>query len=319
METPPNQIVNNSNNNNPNPNIPHYTLNDRIMNIYNSIPLFVFFIICITIFFYIIDLIFFSISFYISNIVLYTIFSFQIWRLLTTVFMTTSILNILFAMISWVKNASSLENSMGTIKYMLIFFLNSISIQIIYCLILLIGFLISRNKNILTLNLSYGKVQNSGLWPIIMAELTLLCMSNPESLIRLFFFPCEIKAKFYPFILFFIFLLLNFFEIDFGVLSGIIYGLLYHFFFRNSLQISDKLVQKIEKSFIGSCLGNFKKFIPFNINIQVRIENVTNTQKDDKNNKKFVPFQGEGVKVGGSYGTKEGEYDGIKQNNSSVN
>ena len=319
METPSNQIVNNSNNNNPNPNIPHYTLNDRIMNIYNSIPLFVFFIICITLFFYIIDLIFFSISFYISNIVLYTIFSFHIWRLLTTVFMTTSILNILFAMISWVKNASSLENSMGTIKYMLIFFLNSISIQIIYCLILLIGFLISRNKKILTLNLKNGKVQNSGIWPIIMAELTLLCMSNPEILIRLFFFPCEIKAKFYPFILFFIFLLLNFFEIDFGVLSGIIYGLLYHFFLRNSLQISDKFVQKIEKSFIGSCLGNFKKFIPFNNNIQVRIENVSNTQKDDKNNKKFVPFQGEGIKVGGSYGTKEGEYDGIKQNNSSVN
>ena len=319
METPSNQIVNNSNNNNPNPNIPHYTLNDRIMNIYNSIPLFVFFIICITLFFYIIDLIFFSISFYISNIVLYTIFSFHIWRLLTTVFMTTSILNILFAMISWVKNASSLENSMGTIKYMLIFFMNSILIQIIYCLLLLIGFLISRNKKILTLNLKNGKVQNSGIWPIIMAELTLLCMSNPEILIRLFFFPCEIKAKFYPFILFFIFLLLNFFEIDFGVLSGIIYGLLYHFFLRNSLQISDKFVQKIEKSFIGSCLGNFKKFIPFNNNIHVRIENITNTQKDDKNNKKFVPFQGEGIKVGGSYGTKEGEYDGIKQNNSSVN
>ncbi len=319
METPSNQIVNNSNNNNPNPNIPHYTLNDRIMNIYNSIPLFVFFIICITLFFYIIDLIFFSISFYISNIVLYTIFSFHIWRLLTTVFMTTSILNILFAMISWVKNASSLENSMGTIKYMLIFFMNSILIQIIYCLLLLIGFLISRNKKILTLNLKNGKVQNSGIWPIIMAELTLLCMSNPEILIRLFFFPCEIKAKFYPFILFFIFLLLNFFEIDFGVLSGIIYGLLYHFFLRNSLQISDKFVQKIEKSFIGTCLGNFKKFIPFNNNIHVRIENITNTQKDDKNNKKFVPFQGEGIKVGGSYGTKEGEYDGIKQNNSSVN
>ena len=319
METPSNQIVNNSNNNNPNPNIPHYTLNDRIMNIYNSIPLFVFFIICITLFFYIVDLIIFSISFYISNIVLYTIFSFHIWRLITTVFMTTSILNILFAMISWVKNASSLENSMGTIKYMLIFFMNSILIQIIYCLILLIGYLISRNKNILTLNLTNGKVKNSGLWPIIMAELTLLCMSNPESNIRLFFFPCEIKAKFYPFILFFIFLLLNFFEIDFGVLSGIIYGLLYHFFFRNSLQIPDKLVQKIEKSFIGNFLGNFKKFIPCKNNINVGIENIINTLKDVKNNKKFFPFKGEGIKVGGSYGTKERENDRIKQNNSPVN
>ena len=309
MESAPN-TVNNSNNNNPNP---HYTLNDRIMNIYNSIPLFVFCTICITIFFYLIDLIIFSISFYLSNLALYTIFHFQIWRLITTSFMTTSILNILFAMISWVKDASSLENKLGTIKYMLIFFMNTFFIQIIYCLILLIAYIISRNKNILILNYYNGKVENSGLWPIIMAELTLLCMSNPESLMRLFFFPCEIKAKFYPFILFTIFLILNF-QIDFGVLSGIIYGLLYHFFFRKYLQIPNKFVEIIEKSFIGSFLGNFKKFIPSNNNIPVRIENTIN--KISKNVNKFVPFKGEGIKVGGSYGTKEGDYDGVKQNNS---
>lgn len=309
MESAPN-TVNNSNNNNPNP---HYTLNDRIMNIYNSIPLFVFCTICITIFFYLIDLIIFSISFYLSNLALYTIFHFQIWRLITTSFMTTSILNILFAMISWVKDASSLENKLGTIKYMLIFFMNTFFIQIIYCLILLIAYIISRNKNILILNYYNGKVENSGLWPIIMAELTLLCMSNPESLMRLFFFPCEIKAKFYPFILFSIFLILNF-QIDFGVLSGIIYGLLYHFFFRKYLQIPNKFVEIIEKSFIGSFLGKFKKFIPSNNNIPVRIENTIN--KISKNVNKFVPFKGEGIKVGGSYGTKEGDYDGVKQNNS---
>ena len=130
MESAPN-TVNNSNNNNPNP---HYTLNDRIMNIYNSIPLFVFCTICV--------------SFYLSNLALYTIFHFQIWRLITTSFMTTSVLNILFAMISWVKDASSLENKLGTIKYMLIFFMNSFFIQIIYCLILLIAYIISRNKYI---------------------------------------------------------------------------------------------------------------------------------------------------------------------------
>ena len=309
MESAPN-TVNNSNNNNPNP---HYTLNDRIMNIYNSIPLFVFCTICITIFFYLIDLIIFSISFYLSNLALYTIFHFQIWRLITTSFMTTSVLNILFAMISWVKDASSLENKLGTIKYMLIFFMNTFFIQIIYCLILLIAYIISRNKNILILNYYNGKVENSGLWPIIMAELTLLCMSNPESLMRLFFFPCEIKAKFYPFILFTIFLILNF-QIDFGVLSRIIYGLLYHFFFRKHLQISNKFVEIIEKSFIGSFLGKFKKFIPSNNNIPVRIENTIN--KISKNVNKFVPFKGEGIKVGGSYGTKEGDYDGVKQNNS---
>ena len=92
-----------------------------------------------------------------------------------------------------------------------------------------------------------GKVENNGIWPLIMGELTLLCMTNPEVPMRVFFFPCEVKAKYYPIVLFFLFVMFNGMQIDFGVLSGIIYGFLYHYLLRNRLQISDQFIQKLEE------------------------------------------------------------------------
>lgn len=70
---------------------------------------------------------------------------------------------------------------------MIIFFINSIFIQIIYCFILVLCYLLTNNKLVLTLNIIMGKVENNGIWPLIMGELTLLCMTNPEVPMRVFF------------------------------------------------------------------------------------------------------------------------------------
>ena len=185
----------NNNNNYPGSGMPQVDLSTKIKTWWNSVPLFIKFIMIFTSILYILNLFIPYISFFFSNIPYYTIFKIQIWRLITNAFITTSLLNILFAFISWIKDACALENSMGTIKYMLIFFINSILIQIIYSFILILISIIIQNKSVLKLNLIGRNVENNGLWPIIMSELTLLCMMNPESPMRVFFFPCEVKAK----------------------------------------------------------------------------------------------------------------------------
>ena len=63
-----------------------------------------------------------------------------------------------------------------------------------------------------------GGVRNDGLWPILMCEITLFCLSNPERDMRFFFFPCVFKAKYYPFILFAVFTLLSNFNINFELI-----------------------------------------------------------------------------------------------------
>ena len=187
MNPPVIHTVNNNNNNFPGSGMPQIDLTTKIKIWWDSVPLFIKFIILSTSILYILNLFIPFISFFFANIPYYTILKFQIWRLATNAFITTSLLNIIFAFLSWIKDACDLEKSNGTLKYMLIFFMNSILIQIIYSLLLLFISLVIHNKSVLKLNLISGYVENNGLWPIIMSELTLLCMMNPENPIRIFF------------------------------------------------------------------------------------------------------------------------------------
>jgi membrane associated rhomboid family serine protease len=276
--------------------------------------------------FYILNLFISYISFFLTNIPLFTIYKFQLWRLITNVFITTSLLNIIFAFLSWIKDAIELENRNGTLKYMIIFFINSIFIQIIYCFILVLCYLLTNNKLVLTLNIIMGKVENNGIWPLIMGELTLLCMTNPEVPMRVFFFPCEVKAKYYPIVLFFLFVMFNGMQIDFGVLSGIIYGLLYHYLLRNKLQITDQFIQKLEISFLFKWMIKLNGFVSlsnsFNPNIPVVIApsnnnvEISSSENIQNPNSGFSAFRGKGVAVGGSLGINNGEYSNVSQNSS---
>ena len=310
--------------------IPQIDCKEKAKQIWNSIPLFVKFIIVSSLVLYLINLIFNPFGFYLANVPYYTIYKIQIWRIITSTFLNTSLLNILFGLLSWVKDGTALELSMGTIRYMFVFLINGICIQIIHTLIIFIIFLILRNDKILSLNAAGYSVENNGLWPIIMAEMTLLCMANPESPMRLFFFPCEIKAKFYPFILFALFMVMSGFQIQFDLFAGIIYGVIYHFLLRNRIAISDSFAKKCEDSFIFRWMKNFKGFVPANNSgqpvVMVRgtgsystgsTASEENSAPSSNQPTTFQAFRGKGVAVGGSLGTTNGDYQGLSQNNQS--
>ena len=143
--------------------------------IVNRMPFFIKIVVFSTLLFYLINLFTSYISFYLVNIPYFTIWDFQIWRLVTTPFITTSIINIILSLLFWYRDAEE----KGTIKYMLNFFIMSFFIQSLYCLLMLLITLIVQNTVILRLKLNTGTLENSGLWPILMCELTLLCLSNP--------------------------------------------------------------------------------------------------------------------------------------------
>ena len=259
-----------------------------------NIPFFIKCYFVITIILYLLTLKIKIISFYLVNIPSYTVFHFQIWRLLTSVFITTNIFQIILAFFVWIKYASILETSLGTIKYTLIFFLNAICIQIINIVIISLFSLI--NNNIFTPEMKTRN--NSGLWGIVMCEMTLLCVSNPESPMKLLLLPFTVKAKIYPIILILLFCLVNL-DIDVEVISGIVYGLIYYYFLKSKLQISDSFVQKLESFPIFKNMLNIKGFIsvthissglPVSI---TKISNVDNEQEKEK-------LKGKGVVVAGA-------------------
>ena len=282
---------------------------EDLKKLYYSMPFFIRFVVTSTVILYLLNLFIHQISLYLSNIPYFVIFNFQVWRLFTNAFITTSIFNIIFAFISWIKDASNLEQNIGTMKYMMIFMVNSILIQSIEMAILLIISLISGQKSFLLYNYNFGYVENDGLWPIIMAELTLLCLCNPEIEMRFMFLPCVVKAKYYPILLFGFFTLLNQFHLNFGVLSGIIYGFLYHRYLKNMLVVSDSFIERLEKCFIFNWMTKMKGYMKCNnnsvqnisiSNVSNNIDNNDNNNNNNNNNKGFVPFSGKGVTVGSS-------------------
>jgi hypothetical protein len=262
-----------------------------------NIPLFVKTVVLISIILCALNYFFPSISFYLSNAPFYTINQYQIWRLFSTTLITTNIINIILAILFWIKHSSNLEDVMGTIKYLFIFIMNSTIIQILFTCILFIISLITKKNELLKAKInSKGKIDNSGIWPYIICELTLLSLSNPNYYVKFLFFP-EFKAKFYPILVLILFCILNTLIIDLEVLSGIIYALIYHFLIKKKLKISNNFVRKLENSKCIKCFILFGGFVSVNKN---KYSPTTNKQRmrnvvvSHKNNiKGFTPFQGE--------------------------
>ena len=297
-------------------------LKSKISKVWKKIPLFIRLITFITIILYILNLFIPNISFYLANIPYFTIYKINIWRIITTILITTDIFNIILSLFFWIQYASELESSMGTIKYFLIFVMNSIIIQIFYTFIsYLIAFLIN-NRNFLLAKINdKNDISNSGIWPYIICELSLISLSNPNHPMKILFFPCQFKAKFYPIILFILFSIMNNFAIDLEFLTGIIYAFIYHFFIKQKIKISDQLVEKIENFTIFKCSKKMSGFVSVNNlgNKLVTTVNSVNRQIKDisikQSNKGFTPFQGRGVIVGENFGeTRNDDYRGVNQN-----
>jgi len=273
---------------------------DGLNSILENMPLFIKIIVFSTFIFFLINLFVPYVALFLANIPYYTIFGFQIWRLFTTAFITTGLLSIIFSILFWYKDAVQFERENGTIKYMLTFFMYNFFIQILYCSITLMVSTIIQNPILLSTKITPRGVRNEGLWPILMCDLTLLCLNNPEANMRFFFFPCNIKAKYYPLVLFAIFTILSGFNIDFEILCGIGFGFLYHYYLKNKLEINDTFALRVENSFFGQWLANKRGFISINntgsSDIPINMENATNSTSS----RVFTAFKGKGIAVGSS-------------------
>ena len=273
----------------------------KIVKIFSNIPLFIKCYFIITIVFYILNLKLTFISYYLINVPAFTILRFQIWRLITSVFITTNIFQIILAFFVWVKYASLLETSLGTIKYTLIFLVNTFCIQVLNLIIYPFFSLVHKKS----FNSEIKSKKNSGLWSIVMCEMTLLCVSNPESPMKLLLIPYTVKAKIYPIILVLMFILVNYLEIDVEVISGVIYGFIYFYYLKTKLQISDSFVQKLETNNGFKWLSNFKGFISVTHISSGMPISITKVSSIDNEQEKL---KGKGVVVAGSvYAKKEEE------------
>ena len=233
----------------------------QIFELLDEISFFVRFILIINVILIILNIFIPHISFYLSNIPALTIKQYQFWRLITTSFITTNLINMIFGFIVWIKDAISLEKSLGTIRYIFIFIFNSIFINLLSCFL---TFLFSSNNFELSQYSYIHKVNNSGIWPIIICEMTLLCFNNPDTKIKFLFVPSPIRAKYYPFIIIILLMLINNFRISFEIISGFLYGIIYYYLLQNKFSISEETSKRLENSWIFRCLIGLHGFMIIN-------------------------------------------------------
>ena len=240
-------INDNSPNTNNGPNCREY-----LQQAWDKVPLFVRIVIILSVVLYLFSFFEFlqaNLLLYLINIPSSTVYKFYVWSIFTSVFINLSILNLLFAMISWVPSSIQQEQKVGTIKYMLNFLMHSISIELLYVIISMILFKIFPTMS---------NTPSSGLWPLLMAEITLSCCSDPEKPVVMMFIPYPFKAKYYPWALTGFFALINGFQIQYDAIIGIIYAYFYFFYLKNYLSISDSLIALIDNLFPFKYLKNLK-------------------------------------------------------------
>ena len=243
----------------------------NIKKLWTIAPFFIKFISFTTLILYILNLFFKEIAFYLSNIPLYSVCHFQFWRFFTSFLITTNFFNVILGLIFWTREGSLMEPRLGTLKYMLIFIRNNFFIQIIYTIIISLISLIIRDKNfmekkVIYKNESIYSVQNSGFWPGIIFEITLLCICNPNTKVKFFFIPHPFSEKYYPFIWFILFCLVNStnYNNDIEVFIGLLFAIIYQNYLKNILNISDNFIDTIEKKLCCSCLLNLTGFVSVN-------------------------------------------------------
>ena len=240
-------------NNNPKPGVI-----SQIKELLSDIPFFVRFILITNVILIIANIFTPYISFYLSNIPALTIKKYQFWRLITTTLITTNLINMILGFIVWIKDAISLEKSLGTIRYIIVFLFDSICINLINCFLSFILF----SETFEISNYTYvHKVNNSGIWPIIICEITLLCLNNPDSKIKFLFVPSPIKAKYYPFIIIILLTLINNFRVNYEIISGFVYGILYYYILQNRFNMSEGTTKKLESSCLFRCLIGLHGFM----------------------------------------------------------
>ena len=214
----------------------------KLVTYLKGIPLFVGFILITTFILYFFTLLLPDFTLFFSNRPYRTIQKSNFWTIITSVFINSKIIVLIFTFLAWISDAIRLENCNGSIRYMFNFFINSIIIQMIYTLL---SYLLS----FIFFGYYFGELlekPSHGLLPVVMAEITILSLANTEIMVTMFFIPFPFKAKFYPWAYFGFFILVGGFVVLIDIISGIAYGYLFFYFLRRFIDFSDEFIQKVE-------------------------------------------------------------------------
>lgn len=129
-------------------------------------------------------------SFALNCIPFFTIFKFEVYRILTSALVCNSILSLIFAYISFVDHGKRLEYSMGSTSFCWLMVTLAFTTNVIFLLICFALYGLSGEA-------AYLYMQSSSIWIILLGVISIECTKAPAGSKRKLFF-CEVPTIYYP-------------------------------------------------------------------------------------------------------------------------
>mmetsp|Transcript_12421 Transcript_12421/g.11010 ORF Transcript_12421/g.11010 Transcript_12421/m.11010 type:complete len:198 (+) Transcript_12421:108-701(+) len=184
---------------------------------WEGVPLFNRFIFYLSIGLYLVSW-FIPVHLYLINVPVMIYMKFQVWRIISAPFGNMQLLMLLFGLLSYMPKGCQVERMKGTTAFFVYFMgLSMISQSIMVILDLLVNVLFGLGMQSMSL----------GLWTMVMVDMTVDSLKDPNLERPLCCFPIMIKSKYYPYIFLIIFGLLvpmGFFALFSGYLTAVLYS-----------------------------------------------------------------------------------------------
>ena len=134
--------------------------------------------------------IFFDLRLGLGNVPVFTVYKFEIYRILTSLFICTGFIPLILAYFSFLPTGKRLEYSMGSTDFFCILMTIGVMTNIMYvCLAFLLDYLLG--------NQHWLAIPSFGLWNIMFGVISLECTKAPRNSVRKFFI-WTIPTLYYP-------------------------------------------------------------------------------------------------------------------------
>jgi membrane associated rhomboid family serine protease len=143
----------------------------------------------------------FEASVMLGNVPYFTIFSFEIYRLFTSPFVGNSIIDLVMILMFFPTMGGRMEASLGSASYLVLMATLTLVTNLLFIVICLSFYL-------------FGMVTAlffpcAGFWNVLFALITIECMQVPDQPRRMFMLPVDIPSKYFPLVLYLLFILFS--------------------------------------------------------------------------------------------------------------
>ena len=186
-------------------------------------------------------------SFALNNIPFFTIFQWELYRIVTSPILCNSFLNLIFAYFSFVESGKRLEMSVGSAAFGSMLFLLGTATNISYIFLSLLLFILTKNEKYM-----FGSC--GSIWILILSIIASECSKAPIGSKRRLFV-IDVPTLYYPLAILALFTILGGFNLSYLLSVAIGYAHGYDKLVR--FQVGPSRITKWESS--GGCLINFSK------------------------------------------------------------